>query len=190
MTKEQLKAYICEQIESMDESDVGSFAHFLQGEGEAQQVAEELVVIKGEFKKLTKLVQTMEEKIVEASTERTKEELQPFITFYSFLQNSKDAMDSLPEASLFGLSKFNKSFGAFQNGFVSMDILYQDIMESIGLRQGAQIGDLFDADIHEAVEVTEDENLEDGVIVEILEDGFLYHDQLINYTKVKVNRWI
>ncbi len=190
MTKEQLKTYVCEQIESMDEDDVESFAHFLQGENESQQIAEELVMIKGEFKKLTKLVQTMEEKIEETAGERTKAALQPFITFYGFLQNSKDAMDSLPEASLFGLSKFNKSFGAFQNGFVSMEILYQDIMESVGLKQGAQIGDLFDADMHEAVEVTEDKNLEDGTIAEILEDGFLYHGQLINYTKVKVNRWI
>ncbi len=68
-------------------------------------------------------------------------------------------------------------------------MLYDDILKSIELELAAKVGDEFDPDIHEAVEVIEDKDIEDGTVVEILEEGFLYKNKLLNYAKVKVNRW-
>ena len=70
-----------------------------------------------------------------------------------------------------------------------MKILYEDILKSIDLEVCAKIGDKFDSNIHEAVEVIEDKNIADSTIVEVLEEGFLYQNELLNYAKVKVNRW-
>ena len=163
---------------------------FFQEEDEDESIAEELIVIKGEFKKLTKLVQQMQIQLENVKKVRSRDELKSFINFYSFLQNSKDALHSMPQNSMFGVSKFNRAFGAFENGFKSIDMLYDDILKSIELQISTKAGDRFDSDIHEAVEVIEDKNIEDGVVVEVLEYGFLYRDELLNYAKVKVNRWI
>jgi molecular chaperone GrpE len=95
----------------------------------------------------------------------------------------------MPQNSMFGVSKFNRAFGAFENGFKSIDMLYEDILKSIELEVSAKIGDKFDPHIHEAVEVIEDKNIKDSTIVEVLEEGFSYQNKLLNYAKVKVNRW-
>jgi len=189
MTKEELKDYICKQIDLMDSTEIVELSQFFQGKSDEESVAEELIVIKGEFKKLTKLVQQMQIALETVKVEQNEDELKPFITFYSFLKNSKDALHSMPKNSMFGVSKFNRAFGAFENGFKSIDMLYNDILKSVDLEIGAEVGDKFDPDIHEAVEVIEDKNMEDGIVVEVLEEGFLYKDKLLNYAKVKVNRW-
>ena len=189
MTRDELKEYICKQIDLMDSIEVNQLSQFLQGKGEKESVAEELIVIKGEFKKLTKLVQQMQTGVENIKKEQNIENLKAFINFYSFLKNSKDALHSLPKNSMFGVSKFNRAFGAFESGFKTVDILYEDILKSINLKVSAKIGDKFDPDIHEAVEVIEDKNIENSTIVEVLEEGFLYQDKLLNYAKVKVNQW-
>jgi len=189
MTKDELKTYICNQIDLMDSVEVNELSQFLQGSDEEESIAEELIVIKGEFKKLTKLVQQMQTQLETVKLEQRENALQPFITFYSFLKNSTDALNSMPPNSMFGISKFNRAFGAFENGFKSIDRLYEDILKSIDLKVSTQVGDQFDPNIHEAVEVIEDKKIEDSTVVEILEEGFLYKDKLLNYAKVKVNRW-
>lgn len=190
MTKDELKEYICNQIDLMDSIEINELSEFLQEKSEDESIAEELIVIKGEFKKLTKLVQQMQTALEVVKKEKSEDELKSFILFYSFLKNSKDALSSMPQNSIFGISKFNRAFGAFENGFKSIDILYTDILKSIELQVSTKIGDKFDPDIHEAVEVIEDKDIENATIIEILEDGFLYKDELLNYAKVKVNRWI
>jgi molecular chaperone GrpE len=189
MTREQFKEYICQQIDLMDGSEFQEFSSFLNGNSREENIAEELIVIKGEFKKLTKLVQSMGQKIDETKAIRDREELEPFIEFDAFLKNSKDAIDSLPQASFFGKKKVNRSIRSLQNGFGSIESQYRKILEQIGLKKGAKIGDRFDSNLHEAVEVIENKKIEDGTIIEILEDGFLFQHKVINYAKVKVNRW-
>jgi molecular chaperone GrpE len=189
MTKEQFKEYICNQIDLMDDSQLREFSEFVKGNSEDEGIAEELIIIKGEFKKLTKLVQSMGEKIDNTKVEREQSELTPFIAFDTFLKNSKDAIDSLPQASFFGKEKVNRSIGSLQKGFSSIGTEYEKILNQIGLKRGAKIGDRFDSNLHEAVEVIEDRKIEDGTIIEVLEEGFLYQDTIINYAKVKVNRW-
>ncbi len=189
MTKEELKEYICNQIDLMSNEEIVELSQFFQGVDKDESIAEELIIIQGEFKKLTKLVHQMHTQLETVKLERSEDELRPFISFYSFLKNSKDALRSMPQNSMFGVSRFNRSFGAFENGFKSIDMLYDDILKSIELELAAKVGDEFDPDIHEAVEVIEDKDIEDGTVVEILEEGFLYKNKLLNYAKVKVNRW-
>jgi len=190
MTKEKLKEYISYQIDRMDEAELQELSQFLEEKSDEEHVAEELIVIHGEFKKLTKLVQSMQGELNRVRSQYSKSDMMPFITLYKFLKNSQDALGSMPEPSLFGMKRFDRAFGAFVNGFDSIGELYESIIETVGLELSAQKGDLFDPDRHEAVEVLEDKNLESGVIVEVLEEGFLYKGELLNYAKVKVNRWI
>ena len=187
MTREAFKEHICSQIDMMDDSELEEFASFIQDDSEDKNVAEELIGIKGEFKKLTKLVQSMEDKIERVERTHKEEEIREFISFDNFLKNSKDAIDSLPKASIFSISKTNKSIEALQSGFTTTQ--YDNILNTLGVKRCANIGDRFDANLHEVVEIVDDRDIEDETIVEVLEDGFIYSDKIINYAKVKVNRW-
>jgi len=190
MTRDEFKEYICNKIDLMDKEEISELSQFLKEKNEDETIVEELIIIKGEFKKLTKLVQQMQTGLESVKKEHSEDELNSFIILYSFLKNSKDALHSMPQNSMFGVSKFNRAFGAFENGFKSIDMLYENILKSIDLKLSTRVGDKFDPQIHEAVEVIEDKNIEDSKIVEVLEEGFLYKDKLLNYAKVKVNRWI
>lgn len=190
MTKDELKVYLSKQIDMMDDTELVELSDFLQNKSEGERVAEELIVIKGEFKKLTKLVTQMQAHLEMQGSNKIESQLKPLIQFYTFLQNSKEALLTMPENTLFGLSKFNKAFGAFENGFLTIDMLYKDILESVELELSTKVGDVFDADFHEVVDVVKDKDREDGTIVEVLEEGFLYKKALLNYAKVKVNRWM
>jgi molecular chaperone GrpE len=189
MTKEQFKEHICNQIDLMSDGEFLEFQKFIQNEEQEELIAQELIIIKGEFKKLTKLVQSIEQKVDMVEEDREREELEPFISFDGLLKNIKEAIDSLPTATLFNKSRVNKSVKSLQRGFSSIGGEYEKILNQIGLTRSAKVGDNFNSNFHEAVEVTEDKNLDDGVIVEVMEDGFLYHNKIINYAKVKVNRW-
>ncbi len=113
MTKEELKEYICNQIDLMSNEEIVELSQFFQGVDKDESIAEELIIIQGEFKKLTKLVHQMHTQLETVKLERSEDELRPFISFYSFLKNSKDALRSMPQNSMFGVSRFNRSFGAF-----------------------------------------------------------------------------
>jgi len=190
MTKEQFKEYVCKQIDLMDNSQLQEFSEFINSNSTNQEhVGEELIVIKGEFKKLTKLVSSMDKKFDEAKKQQQIDELKIFIEFDSFLKNSKDAIESLPKASLFNKAKVNRSINSLQDGFISISESYEEILKQIGIERVAKIGDTFDSNLHEAVEVIESKTTQDSTIVEVLEEGFIYNNKIINYAKVKVNRW-
>ncbi len=190
MTKDEFKEYLCEQIDLMDDGELEEFSVFLENREEDEKIAEELIMIRGEFKKLTKLVHTMEDKMDENRKLQTKEELKPLIAFDKFLKNSKDAVDSLPKVSFWGRKKLQRSIDALQSGFESAEKGYDDVLQGVGLMRTAKVGESFNPDLHEAVETTENRDMAEGVIVEVLEEGYLYRDEVVNYAKVKVNRWI
>lgn len=190
MTREQFKEFICKQIDLMEDRELQEFSEFMKdGSSSQEHIAEELIVIKGEFKKLTKLVSSMEKKFDDGKNREEKEKLNPFMEFDAFLKNSKDAIESLPSASWFNKSKVNRSIHSLQEGFGSITESYEEILKQIGIKRVAKIGDIFNANLHEAVEVIESKTTPDGVIVEVLEEGFTHNNEIINYAKVKVNRW-
>jgi molecular chaperone GrpE (heat shock protein) len=189
MTREDFKEYICNQIDTMSESEFKEFRAFIKDEQKEELIAQELIIIKGEFKKLTKLTQSINQKIDMTKKKRDKDELNPFISFDRLLKNTKDAIDSLPKATLFNKKLVNRSINSLQNGFESIDSEYEKVLDSIGLKRVAKVGYKFNSDFHEVVEVIEDKNLDNEIIVEVLEEGFLFDKEIINYAKVKVNRW-
>ena len=189
MTKEQFKEYICQQIDLMSSEEIEEFSKSLSKQSSDEHIAQELIVIKGEFKKLTKLVYLMEQKLEQRDEVLEIDKLQPFIRFDALLQNVKDAINSIPKASMFNSKKINRVSRSLKKGFNSVIEQYTSLLEDIEIKRGAKIGDKFDANLHEAVEVVNSKKIEDGIVVEILEDGFIYRDKIINYAKVKVNRW-
>jgi molecular chaperone GrpE (heat shock protein) len=47
---------------------------------------------------------------------------------------------------------------------------------------------LFDARIHSALQVKEDDNLQNGIILEVLRSGYLYQSYLLRKAQVIVNK--
>ena len=72
--------------------------------------------------------------------------------------------------------------------FKISDELDADILKEIDLSPTAKVGSLFDVNTHEIIDVVNDLTKGDEIIIEVIEQGFIYKDNLINYAKVKVNK--
>jgi molecular chaperone GrpE len=75
-------------------------------------------------------------------------------------------------------------------GFVLIKNKFGDIMKSNGLAQTeTQIGDTFDAEIHEAItQIPAQDNAHKGKIIDIVEKGYRLGEKIIRYPKVVVGQ--
>jgi len=188
MKKDDLKEYLCRQLDMMSDSEIEELSTILSGGSDDEKIAEEMIMIRGELKKMTKLVYSLENKIDHDAMARNRKELKKFMEFDSFLKNFKDALDSLPKA-FFWEKKLQRSIESLRSGFASAENEYNKILKVVGLARTAKVGERFDSEYHEVVETTEDRSMDDGIIVDILEEGYLFGDEVVNYAKVKVNKW-
>ena len=189
MTKEELKEYLCRQIDRMEAEEIEEFSSYLQSETQEEEIARELTLIRGEFKKLTRYVSDLAEKTELHTGIVEKERVAPLLDFDRLLKNSVDAVLSLPKPSVWNVGRLHKSIDALKQGCRDIEADYEKVLNIAGIRRNAKRGENFDPSLHEAVEIEEDRSLPDGTIVEVLEEGYLYGDEVLNFAKVKVNKW-
>lgn len=73
--------------------------------------------------------------------------------------------------------------------FDGMDMIYKQLLKNLdeaGVRVIDCLGKEFNPDFHNAVMHIEDENVGENVIVEELQKGYMYKDQVLRYSMVKV----
>ena len=60
-----------------------------------------------------------------------------------------------------------------------------ETLEKLGIRAFGEAGETFNPALHNAVMHVEDETLGEGVIVEVLQQGYMYGDKVLRYAMVK-----
>ena len=75
-------------------------------------------------------------------------------------------------------------------GFILIKNKFGDIMKTNGLEESeTQIGDDFDAEIHEAItQIPADDDTQKGKIIDIIEKGYRLGEKIIRYPKVVVGQ--
>ncbi len=61
-----------------------------------------------------------------------------------------------------------------------------EIMQKLGVTVFGETGEAFDPSRHNAVMHIEDESLDENVIVEVFQKGFLIEDKVVRFAMVKV----
>ncbi len=61
-----------------------------------------------------------------------------------------------------------------------------DTLDRLGIKAFGEAGEKFDPALHNAVMHVENESLEEGVIVDVLQCGYMYGEKVIRYAMVKV----
>ena len=104
---------------------------------------------------------------------------------------AKDALEKLLpvvdnfERALASIPEEDKDRG-FEQG---VDMIYKQLMsslEGIGVVPMNAEGKEFDADLHNAVIHIEDENFGENIVVEEMQKGYMYKDQVLRHSMVKV----
>lgn len=74
----------------------------------------------------------------------------------------------------------------FVTGMQAIYKQFQTVLEGIGIKPIEAVGKEFDPNLHNAVMHVEDESVGDNMVVEELQKGYMYHDQVVRHSMVKV----
>ena len=182
MTREELKIDICNIIDNLDDEEIEmlSLDDFTSLK-EEQNVAEELIKINGEFKKLTKVVQGLEKNnIIETKN------IKLYMDMYKFISRSTDIINEIPNVNYINILKFNTQFGSFKAAYTTIQEIYKNILEEIDLLPVAVVGNEYDPQTQEVIAVSPENSTYDNEIIEIIEQGFTHNGKLIKHAQVVV----
>ena len=152
-----------------------------------------------------KLVKQLEEANLAFEQEKDKH-LRLFAEFENFKKRTakerielfKTANKEVLSAMIPILDDFNRAQKQFEidkkvidiEGFNLISNKFQEILKSNGLKvTEAKIGDVFDAEIHEAItQIPSPTDADVGKIIDIVETGYQLGDRIIRYPKVVVGQ--
>jgi len=99
-------------------------------------------------------------------------------------------MDFLPILDNLEISekhiKEAKDFKAVQEGVDMIQVQIQRFLKDIGVERIKSVGEKFDPHVHEAIEVEETSDKEEGVIVEEMKPGYWLNSKLLRPAMVKI----
>lgn len=87
--------------------------------------------------------------------------------------------------------RFNEksdSIQAVKEGFIKVSKMFTEVLEKEGLEPIAETGIHHDLTLHDLVFAEENDELEDGTILEIFETGYKLNDKVLRHAKVKVSK--
>ena len=152
-----------------------------------------------------KLVKQLEEANLAFEQEKDKH-LRLFAEFENFKKRTakerielfKTASKEVLSAMIPVLDDFNRAQKQFEidkkvidiDGFNLISNKFQEILKANGLKvTEAKIGDVFDAEIHEAItQIPSPTDADVGKIIDIVETGYQLGDRIIRYPKVVVGQ--
>jgi molecular chaperone GrpE len=63
------------------------------------------------------------------------------------------------------------------------------VLESDGLKEVDALNQVFNPNIHEAIEKVDDRSQPSGINIEVVSKGYMYKEQLLRPAMVKINEW-
>lgn len=73
-------------------------------------------------------------------------------------------------------------------GFKMINMQLQQVMSDYGVQKIKDLGEKFNPNIHQAVETVEVEGVEEGKVVEVIMQGYMYKDRVLRPSMVKVSK--
>lgn len=74
-------------------------------------------------------------------------------------------------------------------GFKMINDQIFQVLEDDGLKEIEALNKVFDPNFHYAVEKVMDKEKEEGIILEVINKGYMYKDRVLRPSMVKVNEW-
>jgi len=98
----------------------------------------------------------------------------------SILDLFERAMEEIPH---------NRRDASFVEGFSQIQKRFKDFLKKQGINEiKTEKGKIFDPNFEEVIEAVEDEEKEEGTILEIVQKGYKYGDKVIRAARVKVSK--
>ncbi|NLK12763.1 MAG: nucleotide exchange factor GrpE [Candidatus Phytoplasma sp.] len=77
----------------------------------------------------------------------------------------------------------------FLIGFKMINDQFMSVLENEGVKEINALHQMFDPKVHHAVEKTSDKEKDNGIVLEVLQKGYMYKERVLRPSMVKVNEW-
>ena len=157
-----------------------------------QKVTEKASKKKSDLKKVESELNTLKDKHIRLKAEfenfrrRKSEEISKLLQYEgeNVIKGFLPILDDIDRM----INTDNTSEKSLKDGMVLMDSKIQKYFDTLEITPFGDKGDLMNPEIHDAMLTQEDENFEDGAILEVFEKGYRYRDKVIRHAKVIVNK--
>jgi molecular chaperone GrpE len=218
MTKEELKSYISEAVDALDpvdlemlfppanQPDLYTVVAELTGlKGAFNKLSGSTLKLNHEIHDLVEQVESQQAQqlqfindlkdneakdIEEPETldDDLKELLNNLLEMDEIIQLAANNYKELPTPTWLGLNQFKVKLAAWQKGFDITLNRWQKLLQTTNLYKTGLVGEAFDPELHEAVAVKHQNDLENNIILETEQTGFLYKGKVLKSAKVVVNK--
>jgi molecular chaperone GrpE len=93
---------------------------------------------------------------------------------------------ALKHANEAGANEAGSRVQGLQQGVELVFKQLRDVMEKFGVKQFSAEGEVFDPAKHEAVMQTVTADVPENTVVQVFQEGYLYHDKVLRHAKVSV----
>lgn len=142
-----------------------------RSESKKEEYIDKLQRQRADFSNYKKRVKKEKDKLKKNATQKLVSELLPI------LDNFDRALASSAE---------DQNLADFMEGMEMISRQLCEVLKSEGLEEISTVGEEFDPNIHEAVAKEESEEYESGIVIEELQTGYSFNDQVLRAAMVKV----
>lgn len=140
-------------------------------------------------------IKELEEKILRIQAEaqnykrRSSEEAERVVKFANeqLIESILPTIDNFERAISLDDNNLEDQLSKFLEGFKMIYSSFINVLNEIGLKEIEALDKPFDPTIHQGVLVDKDDTKEDGIILEVLQKGYMLNDKVIRPSLVKVN---
>lgn len=151
--------------------------------------------INDERELLSKRIKDLEEALLRSQAElinykRRKDEETSRIIKYAekdILKGFLPILDNFERAINMDDNNLDDEVSKFLQGFKLMYKQIKDLLTKFEVKEMECLGKEFDPTYHQAVTTGKDESKESGIILEVLQKGYMYKDKVLRTAMVKVN---
>ena len=157
-------------VEDLKQSIEGCFENLAKKEKESKEYAENILRLRAEFENYKKRVERDKTEYVKFANEELISDLLPIYEHFKFgLESAKQS----GEGEIFrGMEMIFKSL--------------ETVLFKNGLKKIEALGNIFDPNLHEVVEIVNSDKDEDNVVIEQIQDGYTLNGVVIKPVKVKI----
>ena len=83
----------------------------------------------------------------------------------------------------------NSLLSNFLIGFKMIRDQFKEVLEKEGVVQIKASGEMFDAKVHYAIEKENNKEKPNGIVLEVLQNGYYFKDRILRPAMVKINEW-
>lgn len=199
MTRESIKEYLITALDAISDDELNYMVNFSQ-QPDMLSVFEELTVMKGEMKKINTVSLKLNnniQSIVEQSDKQNESQLnnpetlefiKHLIEYQDVFSRSNKHFFELPQLNYYDLNNFTNKFSEWSEGYKIQLEKWKFFINKIGLLSTGESGEIFNPNFHEAIDVNIDNNINENIITDCVQIGYIYNKALIRNAKVIVNK--